>query len=309
MKYKKLSNSEFYQLCKKRGRVALLSKRHFAALLPEAKQRRIHRRHGCSSIHEFAAKLGGMSHASVDKILNLSAKLRDKPTLRAQLESGEHGWSKIEAVAYIATPETEKEWAQKVEDLPKVALERCVQNYRLQFTPGGESQPEKRERLSFEVNEKTVLKFRQFKQKIEKERGETVSFSEVLEALLTEPSQSEKQATIQLCPDCVKERARKKAENYQVKRAIPTEIQRLIQARQQNKCDTLNCNHPIEEFHHTKRFALSQNHDPDFIVGLCKKCHILAHSSLPNMNALKWAIDQKVLNYRREASLEPRAGP
>ena len=224
-----------------------------------------------------------MSHASVDKVLNLSRKLKDKPTLRAQLESGEHGWSKIQAVAYIATPKNEKEWAQKVAKLSKAALENCVQNYRLQFTPGGESQPEKRERLSFEVNDKTALKFRQLKQKIEKKRGETLSFGEVLEALLTEKPQQEAKVSIQVCPDCTKERARKKTT-----RAIPVNVKRLIRVQQEDKCQ--NCNHPIEEFHHRKRFALKPDHDPDFMVGLCKKCHKLEHCS--------WQIDQKVLNYR-----------
>ncbi|MBT5016437.1 HNH endonuclease [Candidatus Peregrinibacteria bacterium] len=305
MKYKKLSDSEFYQLCKKRGRVALLSKRQFAALLPEAKQRRTYRRHGCSSIHEFAAKLGGMSYASVDKILNLSEKLKDKPTLRAQLESGEQGWSKIEKVAYIATPATEKEWAQKVANLPQTSLEKLVQINRGDFTLKSESQPEKRERFSFEVNEKIALRFRQFKQKIEKERGETLSFGEVLEELFVEQSQPEKQITIQVCPECTKKQGREKTSG-----AMPVAVKKLVSTRQNNKC--LNCNSPIECFHHTKRFAIKHNHDPDFIVGLCKKCHNLVHSSLvpneqepnwqileaPDMNTLKWAIDQKVLNYR-----------
>ncbi|MBT7484019.1 hypothetical protein HN680_04555, partial [Candidatus Peregrinibacteria bacterium] len=284
-----------------------------AGLLPEVYRRRLYRRHGCSSIHEFAAKMAGMSHANVDRILRLSRKLEDKPTLRAQLENGEQSWAKIEKIAHIATPETEQEWAQKIEKFPQQVIAQIVQVERINRLESDacvKTQPEKWATISFPVSPKVELKMRQFKQKYEKETGETLSWNEVFEKVFKELEKSpqiKKQATIQLCPDCIKERARKKAENNQVGRTIPTEIQRLIQTRQQNKCNTLNCNHPIKEFHHAKRFALNQSHDPDFIVGLCKKCHNLEHSNWQMIEIS--AIDQKVLNYRREVSIEPRAGP
>ncbi|MBT7484037.1 hypothetical protein HN680_04650, partial [Candidatus Peregrinibacteria bacterium] len=223
----------------------------------------------------------------------------------------------IETVAYIATPKDEEEWAQKLEKFPQQVVTQIVKNERInreKFTAYGQGQQNNQmsqyRNFSFPISPKVELKMRQFKQKYEQETGETLSWNEVFEKVFKElekSPQAKKQAIIKLCPDCIKERARKKVKNNQVKRVIPAEVQRLIRTRQQNKCDTLNCNHPIEEFHHTKRFALNQSHNPDFIVGLCKKCHNLEHSNWQMIEIS--AIDQKVLNYRREVSIEPRAGP
>ncbi|MBT5016582.1 hypothetical protein HN748_01920 [Candidatus Peregrinibacteria bacterium] len=307
---KELTDSELYKLCQEYGLNARQWMRKFAGLLPEVYRRRLYRRHGCSSINEFAAKIAGMSTINVDRILRLSRKLEDKPTLRSQLENGEQGWSKIEAVAFVATPKNEKEWALKVEKLPLSAISECVKNER-KVIGADNFQPEKWSNLSFPVDPATELGLRQIKKKFEKIAGETMSWNEIMKKLIKERKQKQvstkKQITIMLCPDCIKERARKKAKNDQVGRATPTEIQRLIQTRQQSKCDTPNCNHPIEEFHHTQRFALNQSHNPDFMVGLCKKCHNLEHSNWQMFEVS--AIDQKVLNYRREISQKSRAGP
>ena len=114
MNLKTLSDVQLYTLCKQYGSNALIWKRKFAGLLPEVKKRELYAHKGYASIYEFAAKLAGMSHESVDKILRLSQRLHDKPVLLKQLESGAQGWSKIEKVSFIATPKTEQFWAKKV---------------------------------------------------------------------------------------------------------------------------------------------------------------------------------------------------
>lgn len=124
------TDHQLYKLCQLYGGNAKSWLRKFAGLLPEVYKRRLHRKHGCASIQEFAKKLAGMNEATVDKILNLHRKLQNKPALMALLESGEQGWSKLEKVAYMATPETDKELAKKVETLPQKALELYVQNIR-----------------------------------------------------------------------------------------------------------------------------------------------------------------------------------
>ena len=126
MDYKKLSDKELYALCKQYGLNARMWRRRFAGLLPEVTRRRLYKKRGYTSVHEFAAKLAGMSKEAVDKVLRLATKLEDKPVLREQLISGEQGWSKIEKVAFIATPETDKYWAERVESMPKLALEAFI---------------------------------------------------------------------------------------------------------------------------------------------------------------------------------------
>ena len=71
-----------------------------------------------------------MSRQCVDTIFRIAKKIENKPALKEQLESGSQGWSKIERVAYIATPETDKQWAEKVKVLPKKALDVYVKEYR-----------------------------------------------------------------------------------------------------------------------------------------------------------------------------------
>jgi hypothetical protein len=310
MDLEKLSDSEFYQLCKKYGSNAKLWTKKFAGLLPEAKRRRIYRRRGCSSLYEFASKLGGMNHNQVDRILRLSHKLKNKPTLKKLLETGEQGWSKIEAVAFIATPKTEKEWAEKVEKLPLSVLSEYIKKER-KVIGADNLQSEKWAKMSFPVSPKVEIKLRQFKQKYEQETGETLAWNEIFEKMCKELEAGTKQAkektTIQLCPECTQKKGQAKKSG-----AMPRDVQRLVRTRQKNKC--FNCNNPIKIFHHTKRFALKSDHDPDSIIGLCEKCHTLAHSSLvaneqepnwqilesPDYKSTKWRIDQKILNYRRD---------
>ena len=74
-----------------------------------------------------------MSHTSVDKILRMTKKLDDKPLLKEEFTSGKIHWSKIEKVAYVATPETEEEWVKKVRLLPRPALEVAVREARGNF--------------------------------------------------------------------------------------------------------------------------------------------------------------------------------
>lgn len=125
-----LSDEELYKKCRECGQSAKEWSRRFAALLPEVAKRGLHRRKGFVSLGEFAGKVAGMSEYAVDRILQLHAKIKDKPSLLKLFESGAEGWSKIATVAYVATVETDKLWAEKVGVLSTRALEVLVQNYR-----------------------------------------------------------------------------------------------------------------------------------------------------------------------------------
>ena len=114
MKFKRLSDKDLYAFCKEYGGKARFWRRRFAGLLPEVERRGLYRRRGCGSIYEFAAKLAGMSKESVDKVLQISRKLENKPQLKELLESGAQSWTKLEKVAYIATSQTDGEWAERV---------------------------------------------------------------------------------------------------------------------------------------------------------------------------------------------------
>lgn len=129
-----LSDKDLYHLCQLYGGNAKQWLRKFAGLLPEVYKRSLHLQRGCGSITEFAKKLSGMNERTVKKILNLHERLIDKPHLLALFESGEQGWSKLEAVAFIATLENEKDLAEKVKKLPQKSLFMWVKNFREKYS-------------------------------------------------------------------------------------------------------------------------------------------------------------------------------
>ena len=302
--------------------------RAFEAYLPEVNRRRLHRRRGFGSIHEFAAKMANMSKEKVDKILRLYKNLHDKPMLMELFERGEVGYAKIEKVVYVVTPETEALWAARLQKFSQSTLELCVkearQSNRLEVTPGSNSEPEKSSaqkwnRLSFPVKPEVEFKLRQMKQRLEKERGETLTFNEVLEALLDGAKVEKSAPRLQVCPDCVGRREQKREEESKVTRTMPVPVKQVVEARQEGKCAFPDCAKPPEIFHHTRRFALKKSHDPNFIVGLCKAHERLIHSGLIENEegapaewqireeapwwGLKTKIDRRVMEFRAGATV------
>lgn len=122
------SDKDLYHLCQEYGRGIKVLRRVFAVLLVEVSRRNLHRKYGFQSIHEFAAKVGGMNRALVDQILSLARSLRDKPFLWREFRRA--GWSKLRVVAGIATVATDEFWAEKVRLLPKPALEVYVKEWK-----------------------------------------------------------------------------------------------------------------------------------------------------------------------------------
>lgn len=325
MDLENLSDKDLYARCQEYGTAARVWRRRFAGLLPEVAQRDLHRRRGYASIYEFAFKMAGMSSASVDKVLHLAEKLADKPVLRAQLESGSQGWSKIEKVAFIATPETDKEWAEKVEQMTQPALAAYVEIQRRSpefknvegITAGGEQEHKFRTEqwgsMSFPVSPEIEKRLRLMKYQLEK--GVTLTYNEVLQILMESGGVKETQITIQVCPECA---ARKAAEVQS--RAIPVSVRRVLQAKYRGYCGFPTCARPATSLHHTKRFSLEKGHDPQFIVPLCKAHERLVHNGLveneeaspekwrvlqkPDTNHPKFQIDQRVQFFRSEAIIQ-----
>lgn len=351
---RKLSDKELYARCKEYGENARLWSRKFAGILPEVFRRHLYKRRGCASIHEFAAKLAGMSFEATDKILRLSERLQDKPALREQLEAGVVGWSKIEKVSFIATPETEKAWAEKTARLTKDALEAFVkeyrksseapmnevQNYRLETAPGSDCQNNKAikqvensniftpphwDKLSFEIDPKILRELRVLKHKLEQTKKQALAWNEVMEELIIaykntsggkrKTNNPKAQKVIQLCPNCIKQNTEDLEAHSITQRYIPAEVKHFIDARSEGTCEFPECNRAAETLHHTRRFALRQNHNPDFIANLCKSHERLAHSGLigneeaptqdwrirtaPNRSSPKFRIDEKVAAFRQ----------
>lgn len=315
----KLSDAELYQACRRASGKIHEGLREFEAYLPEVYRRRLHRRRGFGSIYEFAAKMANMSQEKVNKILRLRNNLEDKPILRGLFERGEVGYSKIEKVVHCVTPQNEELWAERLCTMSKSTLELCVQNDRLKVTPGSNSEPEKStaekwHHLSFPVKPEVEVRLRRMKHKLEKERGKTVTFNEVLEALLDGATIEKSTPKVQVCPECVAQKEQKREEDGKVTRYMPKPVKQVVEERQEEKCAFPDCARPPEIFHHTRRFALKKSHDPNFIVSLCKTHERLVHSGLVENEEgpastwtireeapwwdLKTRIDRRVMEFR-----------
>ncbi|MFA5828925.1 MAG: hypothetical protein WC843_00300 [Candidatus Gracilibacteria bacterium] len=128
MQITKIPNKELLRLCRECGSNIRKLQKQFAVYLIEVANRGMYREFGFHSIREFAAKLAGMGHETVDKILRIDKKLENMPLLRALMV--EQGWAKLELVANIATPETEKIWVEKVQTMTYATLQAFTKEIR-----------------------------------------------------------------------------------------------------------------------------------------------------------------------------------
>lgn len=341
-----LTDDELYRLCRQYGLNAKIWLRKFAGLVPEVYRRGIYKRKGFISIYEFAKKLAGMSERTVDKIINLSRKFEDKPSLREKLENGSVGWSKLEKVASVATKETEKAWAEKVDVLGTRSLEIYVQEFKrnsasvinelfpehvfevsahVSHAEHNLSFREEWKTFSFLISPQIEQKLRSLKQRFEKKNKQALAWNEAMAEIIKivdgkESSKNQKaEKVIRLCPDCVKKRADIAEGEKIVTRYIPSEVRLIIQMRSRGQCEFQNCPQPGAIYHHTRRFALRKNHDPEFIRFLCKAHEgILQAGFIENEESapyswkirenpewwdLKNLIDQRVAEFRKEPVL------
>jgi hypothetical protein len=85
------------------------------ALLPQIYKEKVYEKHGFATIYEYAGKLAGLSHSTVEKALKLEEKLKDKPLLQKAIET--QGVHKVAIIANLATSENEKMFVDKVENI------------------------------------------------------------------------------------------------------------------------------------------------------------------------------------------------
>lgn len=106
-----------------------------------------------------------------------------------------------------------------------------------------------------------------------------------------------------------------------VSRYIPVQIKKTLYAKYGGRCAFPGCTKLPEIYHHTRRFSLNSNHDPDFLMPLCKGHEQLAHHGLieneekqpvewrlrfaPNKSEAKYWVDRKVNAFRRTTTNNP----
>lgn len=92
----------------------------------ELHRRRLYQKLGFGTIHLYATESLGFSRARSYQFLKLAERLKELPTLRKAVASGELGWTKARAVATVATKQTQKEWLRRAQGSSRRELEREI---------------------------------------------------------------------------------------------------------------------------------------------------------------------------------------
>lgn len=318
MKLVELSDSQLYKLCQEYGLRARLWKRKFVGFLSEVYRRHLYKRRGYGSIYEFASKLAGVSQESVDRILRLAERIDDKPALKNLLETGTQGWTKIEKVSYLATPENEKDLAEKISTMSQSSLEIYIQEVRKtasksvleNISEHEQKMVQEWQRLSFPVSPDVLRALYFLKQTLEKKFKQTLTWNDVMKFFLgkmsdnlagsdklnfsefavhsTEASHAAenlpvarlRQKSVKIVEICSNCVTEKYQKCEEAKRYIPADVKKIILEKYGAQCVFPKCLRPYDHFHHTKRFLLDRRHDSNFIVPLCRKHHLFVHTGL-----------------------------
>ncbi len=266
----------------KYGKNAKYWLRRCEMLLPEIAKQEIWRKKGFGSIYEYAAKLAGMNHEKVNDCLRIMKHIEDKPELLEVAQK--RGLGAVRPVAVIATKKDAKFWARKIEVMSKHVLATYVRDYKkTEVCPGTDYRLEK---VEMELDPKVA----ELLKKMKGDHDWNTFMKELMDG--------------QQKPEPVKTDS-----PY-----IPTAIKKHVATKTNGLCAHPDCNKPAEVFHHTKRFSLINEHNPDQITPLCKSHHDLCHLGLianeekqpyewslltfPDQTNPKYEVDKLVQGYK-----------
>lgn len=264
----KVLHEKFQQLGKSRREVTY----KLLEILPEIYERRIYRKLKFNSIYQYAAEIAGFEFNVVNKCLDLEEKLKDKPLLKEAI--GKVGVHKVALVSNVATLETEEFWADKAENSSKSTLVSLAKEERAFQKENGQSL------YGTENAEKFECRAADEKVRIELDKEMQILFFALKKEVGAELSNKEAlRKILKKCP-------RKITEN----------------------CSYRNCAKPVDEVHHSERFAIVKNHEK--LVGLCKVHHEYMHNGLvKNETEETWryssaikpsiAVDLKYRKYKK----------
>lgn len=153
-------------------------KNKLISLLLEIYEKEIYKKHGCVTIYEYGFKYARLSREVVQKALRTLKNVADKPCLKKAIET--QGIHKVALVATIATAETDKAFAQHVENMSKPALfelAREMRNERTEenrlFGASCDHLPQKcqasPEKMKIELDEETQILFLKLKKQFAKD--------------------------------------------------------------------------------------------------------------------------------------------
>lgn len=266
-----MNKKELLKRAKFYGKNALLWRRKFIGILPQIYKTEAYKDDGCSSIFEFAKKVGGLSERQVRETLNLEKKLKDMPVLYNLFVSGEVSSNKLGRVVSIATPENQEEVAETVKNMSQRGVETLVKDAN--GLNKAKSRPQLTHVRKLELSEEV-------QKRLEELKGKGLDINKILMDLLDKRDRNIQEEKNEIAKETKPTKSR-----YRNKRT-----QNIIYLEHGDRCSHPNCSRKAEVVHHTRRFALSKEHNPHFLAPLCREHHEIAHS-----------IDLKVQIRRKEA--------
>lgn len=279
-------------------------------ILPEIYAKNIHIQQGYATIYEYAGRLTGLSRSVVQKVLRAEKHLEAKPALKKLV--GKVGIHKVDLVARIATPENERQWAEKVEHMSKPALQELAKEVRAKSLPGenfstsemkfGKCQAAE-QKITIELDEEMQFLFLKLKNK----HGKNMNNKAMLKILLKKiakqefPKKNPRKRNVE--KTAIKDRKMK------VTRYIPSAQKRQAISKTDGHCSYPNCNKPSQHIHHPERFSQTKTHNN--LKPVCRVHHEFAHNGLienETQETNKWQLsfgdllpaDKLYLRYRKQ---------
>jgi hypothetical protein len=155
-----------------------------AAALREAQRLVIWRRYGYASLIEYMELEMGYSPRAAIERLRVANAIVDLPKIADAMEQGELSFSAARELTRVATPDNEEEWLGVTCNLNLRDVEEAVSGHKRGDKPTDAPDPAlKKKVLRFEVNPEVVAVWRQVRLAIEKEKGERLDDSAVIEVL------------------------------------------------------------------------------------------------------------------------------
>lgn len=267
------------------------------SLLLKIYEKEIYKQYGCSTIYEYGFKYAKLSKETVKLALRTLKNTEDKPFLREKIET--QGIYKVSIVAKLATPETDKIYAEHVENMSKPVLfefAKEMRNAEENRQHQEKSQEELLEnssekylikchavipKMTIELDEEMQILFNQLKKKYAKD----LSNKEALKIILKNISNAQKNIPGNGISKISKAKTIQKTHNNQKNsdaslpsRYVLVQRKREIDQKTDGKCYYPNCTRPIENLHHPIPFSFNRSHES--VIGLCKIHHAFCHNGI-----------------------------
>ncbi|MBI4235558.1 HNH endonuclease [Candidatus Peregrinibacteria bacterium] len=249
-------------------------------LLPEIAEKSIWEYKGFGSIYEYAGKLAGLSHGQVDDALWILRKALDKPALMEVAKT--KGINSIRPIISIATKENSEFLAKKAREMSKGTLEVYIRGLRAaaQSVEGEEAvlpacgicDGEQVSAYDPDMSGKVRTGTKTIAMELSKETAEK------LEKLKIGDWEELMQKFIELHEEKLAMQKPTKVSNSS--HHIPKKIKEFVIRRSGGRCEYMDCRKKYDHLHHTERFSINREHDPDKIRALCKTHHDLMHHNL-----------------------------